>query len=398
MQSYDLIIVGGGLVGAGLAIALEETGWRIALVDARLSSQEDHRLFALNKGSCQFLKKIGCWSALETQATPIHRVHVSRQGRFGSVSLDKNDAGLSELGHVIPARLIEAAVNERLQQLSYVTCYRAAVLKTLEQEEDANVVRCMINMDGAEEIILTAPFVIGADGTHSTVRQQLNIPIETFSYDQSAIVTITTLNRSHDFTAYERFNSHGAIAMLPLANQQCATIWTADNQTINSLLILSDEDFLRTLQQRFGYRLGRLQAVSKRYTFPLQLLKATTMIKGNVFLVGNAAHTLHPIAAQGFNLALYEIAILIEAILKKTKQHDIFTVKELQVVHDLIQKQQAVSIGLSHRLASAFSQSSLLTQMALQLGIIGLDMVSPLKKQLLNRIMGRSNRVPWFLL
>ncbi len=388
---YDLIIVGGGLVGAGLAVALQDTGWQIALVDASLASQDDPRLFALNSGNCQFLTNLKFWPQLESYATPIHRVHVSSQGKFGAVNLDRNDLHLSSLGHVIPAKYIEAVMNERLSNSSYVTVYRPAKLETLQQEN--NIVRLHLQKEN-EKITITAPIVIGADGTHSTVRAQLNIPVDHFDYQQSAIVTITKLNRAHHFTAYERFNSQGAIAMLPLTDNQCATIWSADNEAISALMALTDEAFLQKLQQNFGYRLGRLQAIHQRHCFPLQMQRAKTMVSGNVFLVGNAAHTLHPIAAQGFNLALYEVAMLVEAILKKK----VFSAIDLQEINEKIQKQQAVSIGMSHRLSQVFSSASPLTQFALQAGMLGLDLASPLKKRLLNRIMGRSGSVPHLLL
>src|SRR5579883_942585 len=220
---YDLIIVGGGLVGAGLAAALPDK--RIALIDAKLPSQDDPRLFALNYGSCQFLQHLGLWPMLAAHAAPIHQVHVSYQGRFGAVRLTREDAHLPTLGHVIPARFIEAALHDKLASSIHITLYRPAKLISLHQQEG----RVTLTLDTAiGQKILHAPLVIGADGTESTVRSQLNIPITVVDYHQSAIVTRTTLKRSHHHIAYERFVDNGAIAMLPLVGNECATIWTAE--------------------------------------------------------------------------------------------------------------------------------------------------------------------------
>lgn len=389
---YDLIIVGGGLVGAGLAAALETSGLQIALIDARMPSSNDPRLFALNAGSCQFLDNLNLWDNLSPFASPIHQVHVSQQGRFGSVRLNREDVHLSSLGHVIPARYIEAALNDRLLVLPNVALYRPATLNGLEQ--DGESVTLAINQDNKEEKV-RGKLVIAADGTASTVRSLLNIRADVFDYEQSALVTRTTLTRSHAHIAYERFQEDGAIAMLPLINNECATIWSASASRIAELRELSEADFLAALQTCFGYRLGRLKGISERHVFPLKMVQAEKAVEGNVFLLGNAAHTLHPIAAQGFNLALYEVAILVETIL--AKQGNI-QAADLRAVSEQIKKQQKTSIGVSHRISQVFASDSRLATMATQLGMMGLDIATPLKRRFISGIMGRSGRVPRLLL
>ncbi|MFZ2314185.1 MAG: FAD-dependent monooxygenase [Gammaproteobacteria bacterium] len=389
---YDLIIVGGGLVGAGLAAALQMSGLQIALIDARMPSSNDPRLFALNAGSCQFLDNLNLWDELSSFASPIHQVHISEQGRFGAVRLNRDDVHLSSLGHVIPARYIEGALNERLLSLPNVTLYRPATLKTLEQDS-AGVILTIEKSDGTE--VLTSKLVIAADGTASTVRSLLNIKTEVFDYEQSALVTRTILARPHAQIAYERFQDDGAIAMLPLINNECATIWSASTDRITELMNLSDADFLAALQESFGYRLGRLKGISQRHVFPLKMVQAEKAVEGNVFLLGNAAHTLHPIAAQGFNLALYEVAILVETILAK---RDEIHAADLQRVSEKIKKQQKTSIGVSHRISQVFASKSRLAAIATQLGMMGLDIATPLKRHFISGIMGRSGRVPRLLL
>lgn len=392
---YDLIIIGGGLVGAGLAVALRDSPLQIALVDARLPSNDDPRLFALNHSSCQFLTNLGLWPALAAFATPIHQVHVSYQKHFGAVRLNREEVNLQALGHVIPAYTIETALNTALLSLSNVTLYRPATLKSLQQHNDLASLTIHTH-EG--EVNLHAPLVMGADGTESTVRKQLDLTTTVFDYQQSAIVTRTVLKRSHGNIAYERFTAEGAIAMLPLGENECATIWTANTETITHLMSLSEQDFLQTLQQTFGHRLGSLQQIRHRHVFPLRMLRADKSVQGCVFLLGNSAHTLHPIAAQGFNLAIYEVAALAESILEKTAKKRMCSTLDLQRVNEKIQKQQATSIGLSHHLSTIFTHHSRWMSLLLPFAMIGFDVATPLKKKFIKGLLGRTGRVPRLLL
>lgn len=380
-----MIIVGGGLVGAGLAAALCDFPLRIALIDARMPSNDDPRLFALNLGSCRFLQNLGLWPVLSNHASRIDQVHVSFQGHFGAVRLNCEEVRLPSLGYVIPARFVELALNEKLiAQQENPHIYRPATLKSLTQK---NGCATLVVETASEEKILQSNIVIGADGTESTVREQLNIPVEVVDYQQSALVMRTTLQRSHHHIAYERFKANGAIAMLPLVGNECATIWTDDCSTLSQLKALSDEELLRALQKEFGYRLGRLQQISQRSVFPLRMVRAEKTFDQCVFLLGNSAHTLHPIAAQGFNLALYEVARLVAKIEEKQSQQNSFTSLDLQEISELVQPQQALSIGVSHRLANLFKSHSPILHSFLQLGMIGMDILTPIKKMFMEKII-----------
>ena len=400
ISMFDLVIVGGGLVGAGLARALRDSDLKIALVDAREPTNDDPRLFALNESSCQFLKNLTIWPALRAYAAPIHQVQVSWEKHFGAVRLDRNDVDLDALGHVIPANKIEFALNEALSTLSNVTLYRPAVLKKITQEKG---LARLVLQKASQEIEITTPLVIGADGTESTVRAQANIEVSRVNYSQSALVTRTILRRPHQHIAYERFTQSGAIAMLPLTSPEkkdgeCATIWTADNERIAYLQALSEQAFLEELQTAFGYRLGRLEKISKRHVFPLQEVKAKKAIEKSIFLLGNAAHTMSPIAAQGFNLAIYEVAVLVENLLNKKHSLSPLTAETLKEVQDKTYHQASISMGLSHHLSNLFSSPFPLQNMILPVGMMGLDRVSPLKKHFIKRLIGRAGRVPKLLL
>lgn len=394
MQHYDLIIIGGGVVGSGFALALQSLPLKIALIDAKIPSNDDARLFALNEGSCQFLKNLDLWPALAAYAAPIHQVHVSNRGHFGAVRLNAHDAGLPQLGYVIPAKYIESALNETLAH-STVDIYQPARLNSVVQTDSV----VTLEVATAEKVIkLQAPLVVGADGTESTVRQQLKITADIHDYGQSAIVFRTRLNRSHGQTAYERFTTEGAIAMLPLTGDECASIWSVEQTKAQTLIALSDRDFLKTLQQAFGYRLGKFQSVSPRATYPLRMVMAEKQVVGNVFLLGNAAHTIHPIAAQGFNLALYEVAALVEGMANMLQQNKPLRSQDLESIYATATQHQATSVGFSHRLSEIFGAQSRIPAALLGLGLVGLDNIPPIKAKLLTTLLGRAGNVPALLL
>ncbi len=395
MRFYDVIIIGGGLVGAGFAAALRETDLRIAVVDARLPASDDPRLFALNAGSCDFLRNIGIWPVIASEAASIRQVHVSSRGHFGAVRLKSEDVNLPFLGNVIPACVIEAALNAQMTSASTLDIYRPATLSALEQKDDGVDVVLSTQTD---DICLYGKLIIGADGTESTVRKLAGIQADVVDYRQSAIVTRTQLARSHHHIAYERFTDNGTIAMLPLCENECATIWSGKSTVMDELMQLNDDDFTSRLQQVFGYRLGRLLQIRRRHTFPLRMMRAKTMTSGNVFLLGNAAHTLHPVAAQGFNLAVYEAAMLAEAILKAVKSSKFVTQTDLQMVYDAIRQQQSASISISHQLAVNVSAQTGVIRKLLPYGLTGFDLAMPLRRQFIRKIMGRTGRVPRLLM
>ena len=383
---YDLIIVGGGLVGASLAAALRHLPLRVALIDARPPQQNDPRLIALHLGNIEFLQTLGLWPRLQASAAPIYDVHISQQGRFGALRFSHKTANLPALGYVIPACVIEEALNELLAAIPSLTLLRPAQLQVITQEQAEAVL--VVNNQGSEEIYRT-PLVMAADGTYSTVRKQLGMEADTFDYQQSALVTTTILQRPHHGIAYERFYSQGTVAMLPLLGQIGATIWTADPATIAELQNLSKPVFVERLQKIMGYRLGRLLTIHERHVFPLLSVKAKRAFQGSVFLLGNAAHTIHPVAAQGLNIALHEVAVIADFIQSKHAQSLPMTPDDFPVLDQRMQAQQKVSLGLSDYLPRWLAKNTSPMHFALQLGMIGLDMLPFAKRNFINTIIGK---------
>lgn len=371
-MNFDIVIVGGGLVGATLACALKDLPLRVALVDSQPQApSNDARLIALNYGSVELLKKISVFEKLLPFAGVIEQVHVSRRGQFGATRIHARELKLPTLGYVVPAKEINAALEQALLNTS-IEIIRPATVIGLTQTEQQACLTLKINND---EKRIQGKIIIAADGTHSTLRDLLAISTETQEYDQSAIVTVTTLARPHQQVAYERFLADGALAMLPLAGNQCATIWTASNAQVAHLMQLSDELFLAALQQEFGYRLGRLQSVAHRAIYPLQFMRAQKRVEGRVMLVGNAAHTVHPLAAQGLNLALNEVKALVQQLGGKP-------IDQVELASlDQYSLGQKVTMQLSHCLNTLFSIDFLPVNIVRQLGMIGLDISGAIKRQ-----------------
>jgi 2-octaprenyl-6-methoxyphenol hydroxylase len=385
-RHFDAVIIGGGMVGKTMACALAPH-MRIALVDAApLTAPDDHRLIALNYSSYCLFKNLGLWDALAANATPIHAVHVSQRGHLGMTRLQHDELNLPVIGFVVPAKFIEEALTNTLKNFTDLTLLRPATLKNLTRHADH------VSLLLHDESVLTANFIIGADGTYSSVRELAGIASEVTAYQQTALVTVTTLQRTHRHIAYERFHTKGgAIAMLPLGENHAATIWSADNAVIDKLMQLDDNAFLQTLQTDFGYRLGRFLKTGPRYTYPLQMQKAAQDHIDKVILIGNAAHTLHPVAAQGLNLALAEIAMLTQIILA-SPQHPAW--------HDYLawqQKQMAASIHLSHHLLHLFAVDALPVRKARSAAMLALDLCAPLKRRFALKALGRSLHLPALL-
>lgn len=378
-MKYDIAIVGGGMVGAALGCALSNSSLRIALIDAAAFHTNDHRLIALNYASCEFLKKISVWSELVPYAEAIHEVHVSNRGHFGTTRLSAAEMGVKQLGYVVPASEINKTLFSRLNEIDNVEILQGAKLTTLTPL--ATHVDLTLQLESGQELI-EASIVIGADGTFSTVRELLDIKTDTIDYKQKALVTITQLQRNHHHIAYERFLPNGAIAMLPLTEQRAATIWSGDEKYIDELLKLSDEDFVALLQKNFGFRLGKFIQTQQRFSYPLKFIKAQEQIKDRVVLIGNAAHTVHPIAAQGLNLALYEVELLADHFKRQTAN-----LLSLNNLPDYF-TQQNLSMNLSHQLTRLFSADFFGINAAKQLGMIGLDLCTFAKKRFGKRVLG----------
>ena len=312
----DILIVGGGLVGASLAIALDAAGRAVTLVEAaapRADAQPSHdeRNLALARATVNGLEAIGVWRHAAAGATPIQHIHVSRGGEFGSVRLDAASKGVDAMGWTLPARELGQALLRRLDECRYLTRLAPATLHALTETADGWLAE-IETPQGMRR--LTASLVVGADGTESLVRKILGIDAERVDYKQTLFVCTVRPEHEHHHRAFERFTDEGPIAVLPLSERRCGLVLTVSTEQADAVAALDDAAFLELAQRRFGWRLGRLTRPGKRHPYAIHRVAATRLIGPRAVLVGNAAQTIHPIGAQGFNLGLRDALTLSELI------------------------------------------------------------------------------------
>jgi 2-octaprenyl-6-methoxyphenol hydroxylase len=308
----DVAIAGGGMVGLSLAAALAELPLDVVVIepvapDADEQPSFDARTTALSSGSRRVLEGIGAWPALAARATPIRRIHVSERGVFGTAILEAGEQGLAALGYTIENRLLGRALRARVAGLPRVRLHAARVA-ALETSVDS--VRLATD-DGAT---FAARLLVAADGAQSAVRSALGIGASVAEYGQHAVIAHVDTTRFHDYTAYERFTDTGPLAVLPIVEGRSAVVWTLAPEAARRALELPDAAFLDELQQAFGLRLGRFTRVGRRQSYPLALTQAERLTAPRAAVLGNAAQSLHPVAGQGFNLALRDVAMLAELV------------------------------------------------------------------------------------
>lgn len=315
-REHDVVIVGGGLVGASLAIALDRIGVDVGLVEATsagtLPVVFDERNLSFAEASVNALSALGVLQKLCRPSGPIRRIHVSRDGDFGRVILDAADYGRASFGQVVVARDFGEALEARLDELTHLTRYRPARFVGVEDVDgDRRAVR-VVDADG--EHILSTRLLVAADGTRSGVRVALGIAAEEHDYAQVLFVARLRAERAPDGTAYERFGDDGPTALLPRGDRHYGVVHGVARQAADVVASLDDDAFLARIQSAFGWRVGRLLSVGARSAYPAIRVRAARITAARAVLVGNAAQTLHPAGAQGFNLGLRDALTLAELI------------------------------------------------------------------------------------
>ncbi len=397
MNDIDILIVGGGMVGASLVQALAGQGLRIAVVEAGQigtagAAGYDDRALALAQGSRKILHGLGLWEELSTEATPIHRIHVSDRGHCGVTRMDRNEEGLEALGYVVPAREIHRVLGTVLQRAEHADLYCPAVVSDLHIGESRATVTVHTG-SGDQEI--GARLVVVADGADSEVRERLGIPVTVHDYRQVAVVTNVTPQLPHAHVAYERFTATGPLALLPMSAGRCGVVWTVDIDGSEAVMAWSDAEFLERLQERFGYRLGRLERVGRRQAWPLRRVSAQESVRHRVALTGNAAHTLHPIAGQGFNLGLRDVAVLAEVIVDAVRSdQDPGDLAVLKRYGDWRRDDHRRVTAFTDGMARMFSLPLPAFATVRSAGMVALDLLPPAKRLLTRLTMGRSGRLP----
>ena len=316
-KTCDIAIVGGGLAGASLALALAPLGYDVKVIEAVAYQADaqpsyDDRTLALSHSTCRILAAIGLWDDLATQATAIRQIFISELDRPGRLVLDPAELGLTEFGHVVEARSFGAAVSAKLQQLQDPEVIAPAQVVGVETGQDTALLT--LEREGAEQQ-LAARLVVAADGANSFIREHLRIPTKRFDYGQTAVNCNFTPGIAHEGRAFERLTQTGPFAVLPHTQGRCGLVWTLATGEVREIMELDDEAFLARARARFGNdMLGEWSRAGRRSPYPLKLVRAREDVRQRLVILGNAAHAIHPIGAQGFNLALRDAATLAEVI------------------------------------------------------------------------------------
>jgi len=391
LHDYDIIIIGGGMVGGSLALALRHSNIRVAIVEAKgvvekKSDTTGKRAIALSWGSRCILEQLNIWHKLRELAMPIRHIHVSDKGHFGKTRLSAETQQVDALGYVIEASQIESVVSDGLDAENIdVLC--PATLEGYVIDQDG--VHVTIKQ-GRTSKALSCGLLVGADGGLSKVREQGAFDLKEYAYQQHAITGVLTTESDVQDVAYERFTSEGPIAMLPHFDGLYSLVWTMPSTLAKEVMSLPKDQFLGRLQSRFGQWLGELGLSGERQTFPLNLSYVQDSALNRVILIGNAAHQLHPVAGQGFNLGLRDAAILADILLEQQGAN----ADELCEIYARRRKtDQALITGFTDNIIKLFSTDRALFSVARNSGLLMLDKVPVLKNQFARQTMGLGSRL-----
>jgi len=397
-QQFDLIIIGAGMVGASLVHLLKpaiDAGLKVALVERfplHVGEAEntppsfDGRATALSFGTRTILQRLGVWQQVENFACAIEQIQVSEQGKLAQAQIKNSDADVDALGFVIR--------NQHLGQGLLANFPEQVALFAPEQVEKIAIQGKAGDDNNAELLLesgetLQAQLVVLADGGRSGLAQQLGIESDKKSYQAHALVSSVKMDRGHNHWAYERFTQAGPLAMLPLAGDEFALVWTLPDEEIEEYLHISDDEFIQRLHKTFGYRAGNILEVGERASYPLALQQAKEQVRPHLVLLGNAAHGLHPVAGQGFNLALRDTAVLAEKINQAFSAQD--SIGSAAVVQSYLQQQSADqrnTILASDALPRLFSQKNSIVSVGRSAGLLAMAAAPVARKLFARHAMG----------
>ena len=397
MKKYDVIIVGGGMVGASLAVALKDSGLSIAIIEAfSWKSQQqpsfDDRSIALSYGSKKILEGMSLWPALRERCEPIKSIHISDRGRFGVTRLHHDEEKVEALGYVIENRVMGEVLQHELQSLEHVDVLMPATVTDVKESAES----VMLTVDQNDESVeLQTSLLVAADGAMSKIRSMVGITHHKSDYQQSAVIANITTEKHHQSVAFERFTDTGPLAFLPMSpdkngEARVSVVWTINREDEEIIMQLDDEAFLQKLQQRFGYRLGRLQKTGVRNIYPLALTESEQLIKDRVVIIGNAAHGLHPVSGQGFNLALRDVALLAENIQQYGVQNPVRWLSDYAVLR---QKDMKRVFRFTDSLVKLFSNNFMPLAHARAAGLMMVDCLPSMRHLLAKQSMGLTGKM-----
>jgi 2-octaprenylphenol hydroxylase len=386
---FEVVIIGGGLVGLALAAALGRAQFRVAVLEAAEPVMQwpegsvDLRVFAISRASERLFTELGAWPAMQASACAFRDMHVWDAGGRGEIHFDSAELGEPCLGHILESRVIEKALLEVIAQQPAVSRFCPVRVEGFGEDADRQFV---VLEDGRT---LAASLLVGADGRRSRVRDHAGIHARASDYGQQALVAVVATERPHRETAWQRFLATGPLAFLPLADGRCSIVWSATSEEAQRLLALDQEAFCETLGAAFDHRLGNIVDCGERVLFPLYRQHAQAYVRPRIALVGDAAHVIHPLAGQGVNLGLRDVSELAAHVLTaRQQQRDIGSLSVLRRYErarkgDNVATMAAMD-GFKHLFGSRMAPVRWLRNFGLDL----VDAAQPVKNRIMRSAMG----------
>ena len=399
-KSYDLVVVGGGMVGASFCCALEEAMGdnllSILVIDAILpnaysskQSSLDARSTALSFGSRKFFEDIGLWQTLGDAVSAIHEIQVSDRGRLGSVEINRNDQNVEALGYVVENKKLGQVLSTRLNKSEKIEFLCPALVSSVKAAEKGMLLGLH---HGDIKTSIDASLVVLADGGKSPVCEQLAIARSLERYDQYALIANIVFEKAHQHIAFERFTDTGPLAVLPLKSidgkNRGSLVWTLSAEQAAQYRELGEE-LLPLLQERFGYKLGKILEIGETFVYPLSLSIAKEQVRPGLALLGNVAHTLHPVAGQGLNLALRDARALVDVLISAREQG--LGLGEMNVLLKYVARQeadQATTTQFTHNIIKLFSSNNEAKVWLRKFGLVAIELLPTLRRGLAERAMG----------
>ncbi|WP_229623376.1 2-octaprenyl-6-methoxyphenyl hydroxylase [Vibrio parahaemolyticus] len=392
MKQYDVVIAGGAMAGATLALAIEhlsQGALRVAVVEPFKAQSDQHpgfdsRSIALSYGTVNLLRHLELWSAIEPFSTPIEHIHVSDRSHAGMTDITKHDVGVEALGYVVELADVGRVYQELLTHSTAIDLYCPDSAKHITRTQEN------VTLELASGELLNAKLLVAADGAVSQCCQQIGLELSEHDFDQVAVIANIVTQEPHQGRAFERFTENGPVALLPMSDNRMSLVWCLRPDEAQIVMELSESEFLERLQQDFGWRLGAMQKVGLRASYPLLLRHRKQNISHRFAIVGNAAQTLHPIAGQGFNLGIRDVVTLAEELVKQSED-----VGRYQGLIRFSQRREAdrnETIWLTSSLVHVFSNDLLAMQIGRNTALAAMDNLSIFKQPLLRHTLGLVKR------
>lgn len=391
---YDLVIVGGGIVGLTLTAALKDSGLNILLIEARVASAAvaKGQAYAVHMLSAQIFQGIGLWDKILPNVAKYNRVRLSDADYPDVVNFQTTDLGTPELGFVAEHYALLEPLQEFVQSCPNVTILCPAEVVSTQNERDIVTINIKI---GDENRIIRSKLLVAADGSKSPIRQAAGIKTKGWKYWQSCIVAFVKPEKSHNNTAYEKFWSSGPFAILPLPGNRCRIVWTAPHEEAKALCALNDQEFLAELTKRYGQQMGKLELLGDRFIFQVQLMQSDRYVLPRLALIGDAAHNCHPVGGQGLNLGIRDAAALAEIIQTAHKhRQDIGNISILKQYESWRKKENLAILGFTDLLDRVFSNNFLPIVIIRRLGLWIMQRVPIVKIFALKLMIGLKGKTP----